>query len=167
MCVAAVCPPGPADLGSLLCNARKLSCLILILTTSQPSVLSAFKPVSAVCENIFSPIVSLEEYALESGYCKSYSTVLRSAKSLGTECLVSHHCRLPSVLKNVSHICCGQSVPSLPFPFFFSVSRLPSTCPLWLYRVLPSSGEEPVVSCPNSFWNTDLMNTGVLLQTSD
>lgn len=43
MCVAAVCPPGPADLGSLLCNARKLSCLILILTTSQPSVLSALK----------------------------------------------------------------------------------------------------------------------------
>lgn len=121
MCVAAVCPPGPADLGSLLCNARKLSCLILILTTSQPSVLSALKLVSAVCENIFSPIVSLEEYALESGYCKSYSTVLRSAKSLGTECLVSHHCRLPSVLKNMSAI---SVVDNLFLPCLFLSSFL-------------------------------------------
>ena len=165
--MAAVWPPGPADLGSSLCNARKLSCFMLILATSQPSVLSALKPLGAVYENIFSPIVSLEEYALESGYCKSHSTILRTAKSLGTECLVSRHCRLPSVLKNVSNICCGQSVPSLPFPFFFSVSRLPSTCPLWLYGVLPSSGEEPVISCPNSFWNANLINTDALLQTSD
>lgn len=166
-CVAAVWPSGPADLGSSLCNARKLSCLVLILTISQSSVLTALKPVNAVYENIFSPMVSLEEYALESGYCKSRPAILRTARSLGTECLVSHLCRLPSVLKNVSSICCGQSVPSLPFPFFFSVSRLPATCPLWLYGVLPSSGEEPVTSCPNSFWNINLIDTDALLQTSD
>lgn len=102
--MVAVWPPGPADLGSSPCNARKLSWLILILTTSQPSVLSALKPVGAVYENTFSPIVSLEEYALEAGYCESHSAILRTAKSLGTECLISCHCQLPSVLKNMSAV---------------------------------------------------------------
>ena len=105
-------------MGSSLCNARKLSCLILILTTSQPSVLSARKPVSAVYENISSPVVSLEEYALQTGYCKSHSVILRTAKSLGTECLLSRHCLLPSVLKNMSAITVADS---LFLPCFFSL----------------------------------------------
>lgn len=164
--MAAVWPPGPADLGSLLCNARKLSCLILILTTSQPSVLTALKPVGAVYENIFSPIVSLEEYALEPGYCKSHSAVLGTAKSLRTEYPVSRHSQLPSVLQNMSAISVVDNLflPCLFLSPFLSHVYIP---------LVPCDYMElchPVVrspTFPSSFWNIDLINTDALLQTSD
>lgn len=65
--MSTVWPPGPAGLQSLLCNARKVSCLILIITTSQPFVLSALKPVSAVYESIVPLAISLGECVWESG----------------------------------------------------------------------------------------------------
>lgn len=61
----------------MLCNARKVSCLILIFTTSQPLGLSALKPVSAVHESIVPLAVSLGECAWESGVLNEGFRVLK------------------------------------------------------------------------------------------
>lgn len=145
-----VWPPGPADLGSCqkallpLINPYNFSAFCLI--SSPTSWCSVWKYLLTYC--FFGRICIRVR-------CKSHSAILRASKSLELSALshvtVGCHLFLKICQQYLWTTC--SFLPFLPFSF------LPSSCPLWLYGVLPCSGEELVVACPSSFWNINLINT--------